>query len=441
MTTTQVLAGSAVTDITPVDSQFLYGYPRVPRMSTGVHDRLLASALYLESAGIGCLYIANDILWTNKATVARVRQRITAATGVPGGHITISCTHTHSGPITFDCIIAEADPVVPKVDQAYVALWEQRMVEAGVNAWASRRAARLSHGVADATGVGTNRHNPKGPSDLNVPVLCAREAASDKLIAVMVICAMHPTVLHEDSKLISGDFPAEARMYLQKQVVGADCPIVYHIGAAGDQSPRHVTKANTFEESRRLGEILGKAVAAAIASARPIDGPRIAVKTALLDLPVRQFPSVADAMDRRAKATFRFQSLRDGGAPRTETRTAECDMFGADETVVLAHAAASGRLKDLVATMLPAEIQVVAVGPLRFVAWPGELFVDFALRVKKEFPTAGVLTLANGDLQAYLVTQQAVNENWYEAGNAIFQSPAGGDLFVDATLKLLREMA
>jgi neutral ceramidase len=438
MNTTQLLAGSAVTDITPTDSQFLYGYPRVPRMSEGVHDRLLASALYLEAGGTACLYIANDILWANKATVARVRDRITAVTGILGGHITISCTHTHSGPITFDCIIAEVDPVVPKVDPAYVALWEDRMVDAGINAWKSRRAATLSHGIADATGVGTNRHHPKGPSDLNVPVLVARETTG-KAIAVMLICAMHPTVLHEDSKLISGDFPAEARLYLQKQ--GVNCPIVYHIGAAGDQSPRHVTRGNTFDESRRLGEILGKAVVTAIASAKPIDDPRIVVKTALVDLPARQFPRVDDALDRKAKATFRFQSLRDGGAPRTDTRTAECDMFGADETVVLAQAAASGRLAEIAQTMLPAEIQVIAVGPLRFVAWPGELFVDFALRVKQAFPNASVFTLANGDLQAYLVTQQAVDENWYEAGNAIFQSPTGGNLFVDATLKLLREMA
>ena len=435
-----LFAGAAVADITPTRSSFLYGYPRVPRMSTGVHDALLASALYLENDGQACLFIANDILWINKASTANVRRQIAQATGLAAERISISCSHTHSGPITFDTVVAEADAVVPKVDPEYVRHWESRMVEAGIAAWRARRPATLGHGVAEATGIGTNRHDPKGPSDLSVPVLFAREAASGKPIAVMIVCTMHPTVLHEDSTLISGDFPADARAYLQQHVVGADCPVVYHIGAAGDQSPRHVTKGNTFAESKRLGEILGSAVAKAIDTATLIDQPKINVKQAMLDLPVRQFPPLDEALQEQKAATQRFQLLRDGHAPRTETRTAECDMFGADETVVLARAASDGRMKDIVATMLPAEIWVLAVGPLRFVCWPGEVFVSFALRVRKEFPHAAIITLANGELQAYLVTQQAVDQGWYEAGNAIFQSPQGPEMFVDATLKLLREM-
>ena len=43
-----LLAGAAAVDITPVDSQFLYGYPHVRRYSSGVHDRLFSSALYLN---------------------------------------------------------------------------------------------------------------------------------------------------------------------------------------------------------------------------------------------------------------------------------------------------------------------------------------------------------------------------------------------------------
>ncbi len=69
----------------------------------------------------------------------------------------------------------------------------------------------------------------------------------------MLVCCMHPTVLHEDSKLISRDFPGMAREYLKKNVFGEDCVIVHHTGPEGNQSPRHVTKANTFEEAQRFG--------------------------------------------------------------------------------------------------------------------------------------------------------------------------------------------
>ena len=41
-------AGAAYEEITPSNSQFLYGYPYVERMSTGVHDPLNATALGID---------------------------------------------------------------------------------------------------------------------------------------------------------------------------------------------------------------------------------------------------------------------------------------------------------------------------------------------------------------------------------------------------------
>jgi hypothetical protein len=106
--------------------------------------------------------------------------------------------------------------------------------------------------VADGSCVGTNRHDPAGPADPEVPVLLVRDRDSQKFLAAMVVCSMHPTVLHEDSTLISGDFPVMARRYLQEHVLGGDCPILYHMGFSGNQSPRHVTRSNTFDEAARL---------------------------------------------------------------------------------------------------------------------------------------------------------------------------------------------
>ena len=62
------------------------------------------------------------------------------------------------------------------------------------------------------------------------------------MIACMVAYAMHPTVLHEDSTLISGDFPHFTRAFLQGGVLPAGCPMLFHSGASGNQSPRHVAR-------------------------------------------------------------------------------------------------------------------------------------------------------------------------------------------------------
>ena len=251
-------AGSAQVDITPKDSQFLFGYPHVERYSTGVHDKLYSSALYLSDGKTEVLFIANDIIFVGKESSAKIRCHIEEKTSVPATNIMISSTHTHSGPITVDYISNRADPAVPKEDDRYVQCMEDCIVESAIRAFKNAQSAKLGIAIADDTGIGTNRRDPNGPADHEVPVLMVK-SLGDENIACMLVCSMHPTVLHEDSTLVSGDFPGLARIYLQENVLGKDCPVLHHTGPAGNQSPRHVTKANTFEEATRLGEILGKA--------------------------------------------------------------------------------------------------------------------------------------------------------------------------------------
>ena len=70
---------------------------------------------------------------------------------------------------------------------------------------------------------------------------------------------MHPTIMHEDSTLFSSDFPFYIRQGVQ-EFLGESCTVVYYTGAAGNQSPRHVTKSNTFEEAKRIGGIVAGSI-------------------------------------------------------------------------------------------------------------------------------------------------------------------------------------
>ena len=167
-------AGAAAVDISPRDSQFLYGYPHVERYSTGIHDPLFSSALYLSDGQIELLIIANDIIFVSKASTHRARTQIEESTGVPTSNIMITATHTHSGPMTAKYISNENDPVVPKVDPAFVQLLEDGIVAAALEARRSAVPAKLGLAVADGTGVGTNRRDPSGPSDREVPVLMVK---------------------------------------------------------------------------------------------------------------------------------------------------------------------------------------------------------------------------------------------------------------------------
>ena len=76
LATSVLTAGAAAVDVTPAGAQFLYGYPHIERYSTGVHDPLLGSALYLSDGTNEALFISNDVIYVSKASVARARSRI-----------------------------------------------------------------------------------------------------------------------------------------------------------------------------------------------------------------------------------------------------------------------------------------------------------------------------------------------------------------------------
>ena len=429
-------AGAAVVDITPKDSQFLYGYPYVERYSIGVHDPLFSSALYLSDGRTEVMFVANDGIFAGKQVTQRARQRIEEAVGVPACNIMITATHTHSAPNTVDYLSCESDPAVPKADQKYVQLFEDGIVGAALEAYNKAQPALVGLAIADGTGVGTNRRDPSGPSDPEVPVLMVKAADGDAWIAGMVVYSMHPTVLHEDSKLVSGDFPGMTRLYLQQHVLGEGCPLLYHTGPEGNQSPRHVTRGNTFAEAKRLGEMLGQAIAKVIPEITYTPSVSLKSYQRFIDLPKRMFPSVAEAETKRERALEKLEHLRRTNAPRQETRTAECDWFGAEETLTLAQAAEDGRLDASYDSCLPAEVQILKIGQWAFVGWPGEVFVEYGLAVKRRHRDTFVINLANGDLQGYIVTEEAASEGGYEASQALF-GPESGRMLVEATLELL----
>ena len=423
-----IKAGASEVEITPKESQFLFGYPHVERYSTGTNDPLLSAALILDDGKTTVVFVTNDVIFVDKKIVASARRRIEERTGIAGENVFISASHTHSGPLTVDHLSNEGDPVVPRADIAFRTQLEDGIVEAVSNAYQRLAPAGVGLITVDSTGIGTNRRDPAGPADLTVPVLYVEDAASSKPVACMVICSMHPTVLHEDSTLVSADFPGYARSYVKREWIGVETPFLYHTGPAGNQSPRHVTKANTFDEAGRLGEILGRA----IVGGRPLlslsSSFECFVRHAAVDLPAREFPSVADAEMYIEKATEKLERLRRDDASRQDVRSAEVDLFGAEETLTFAKANATGRVEAFVEGCLPAEIMAVAIGPWTFVGWPGELFVEYALELKATCRDTFLVSLANGELQGYIVTEEASREPGYEAQNALFHYSSGAIL-------------
>ncbi len=418
-------AGVAIKDISPFKPMFLFGYPHIPRTSTGIHDPLLASALCLKNDSTSLLVIALDILMISPRTANDIRSEISRKTGIAASCIMISCSHTHSGPVAVDELFCGNDPVVPKADPEYLAFLRQQAVAAAVDATACLRNAELASASATVAGAGCNRHDPHGPCDPEIGIIAVRETATGKIMALDVTYSMHPTVLHEDSTLITADFPGYVRLHLQERL-GPELVTVYHTGPSGNQSPRYHVRGQTFAEAERIGRLIGDVVyhrvtgldATAFRNQVELRG-----ETSPVQLTPRNFPSVTEAEEILRAARDDYARLQAENAGHGPVRTAECTVFGAEEMVTMARYAQTGELQRVQREYNPVEVQVLQISDTCMAGFPGEVFVEFGLALKRQFPGRVIpVSLVNGELQGYIVTPDAVG---YEAGNSMFTPESG----------------
>jgi len=435
----RLLAGAAIIDVTPQKAMFLHGYPHIERTSEGTHDPLYASAMIIDNGDFQIGFCAVDVIFITKEISTEVRKRVQKATGIPGENLMISASHTHSGPVIFSDIFY--DPVVPKADQAYIEYLIDKLVQVYIEAYQNKKASKMAITTANASGVGGNRRSRTDVVDAEVPIIVLKDHTTDKIFAISTIYCMHPTILHEDSKLYSADFPGYTRKYV-KDKLGENVILLYHTGPSGNQSPRHFINANTFEEAERLGSKLGKQITCSVLQLNKSDFQdwfSMTNQQSQLDLPQRKFMTIKEAIEKEVSVKSKLDKMRSEKAPAKEIRTVECDWFGAEENLKLAKMAENKELEKVYQTVLPAEVNVIGLGNTRFVFLPGEFFVEYSLKIKEiSRDKTFVSSLSNGVLAGYLVTEEAEKKGGYEASNSIFTAK-GGEIMVKKVLELLNK--
>ena len=92
-----MLAGFAETVITPPHHECLIaGYSLRP--ATGVHDELIASAVYFDDGTTQAVLVSYDLLAMERELIAVLKDALQGALGLARTQIFFSCTHTHEGP-------------------------------------------------------------------------------------------------------------------------------------------------------------------------------------------------------------------------------------------------------------------------------------------------------------------------------------------------------
>lgn len=433
-------AGVAMADISPERGVDLYGYPHFERLNTGVHDPLIASAMVLDDGRTRLAVVCMDFLVISRQHVQAIRRRASAASGIPADNIMISCSHTHSAPCAFEWIESDAPDGFLKTHAGYIAVLENKLVkliqEAAGHLFEARVGTAVGHCGKEA-GVGGNRRDPNGPADPDVWTIGVQDTSGDWK-ACLVRYSLHPTVIHEESTLVTADYPAYIRQELARRYPGMI--LLFAQGTSGDQSTRYFRKGQSFDEAERIGAAIGRAAGDTLNNLKCTVNAALSVKSAPAEIRFRDLPSIAEMEPRVKIARERWQRLKAADAPYMEIQNANLTMLGEEDTLTFARVRQSGKPLSFIEGEVPAEVQVIGIGDARIVGLPGEIFVEFGRRIRagSPFPKTFVVTLANGYLPGYVCTAEAYAAGGYETGASMLTAQAG-EALVETALRLLQK--
>lgn len=396
--------------ITPPEPVWMAGYASRTKPAEGKASDLFVRGMALrdESGNTG-LVLTLDLVGIDADTSARWSSAIAKEHKLARKAMVLACSHTHCGPVV-GSTLRDMYPVTDADRQAsarYETFLEGQVLQAARQALADLRPARLSWHTGTCGFAVNRRNNPeaqveklraestlKGPVDHGVPVLAARDPEG-KPRAVLFGYACHATTMGFQQWY--GDWPGEACAMLEKNIRqerGDEQGVALFLAGCGaDQNP---LPRRRIELAVEYGNQLARSVQEAQ------NRPGIPVKGALkmawdqVDLPLEAPPGRDTLLD---------QEMSKDKAVAARARR------------LLAQLNAGQPLP----TAYPAPVQAWAVGDSHgLVFLPGEVVVDYALRLPKELPdrTWWAGSYAN-DVMAYIPSRRVRKEGGYEGEKAM----------------------
>jgi hypothetical protein len=418
--------------ISPPLGTILLGYAP-GRPAESIHDDLRVTCVALESGQTQAMLISADICMFSAETVACLRKRIQEETGIPAEHIVLSATHTHSGPVT------SATVGWGNLDKAYVQdILEPQTIKAAKTAYVKMQTAVLGIGTT-LSDIGINRRqlnrngtislgqNPWGPYDPVLTVLSVMTPDKEPIVNLIHYCC-HGTASGMNPE-VTRDWSGPMVDCLEEQ---SGALSVFFNGAEGDIGPRLPNGKTTA--TLKMAQALGaKAGIDAVRAWRSIKEYRdVAIQTIVRDitLPYRPLPDLATAQSELA-------SLGDPDK-----------LFGMD----LKKYDKWQQVIRTLSTGIPVKSGhcfsqiLVAVGPVAFVPFPYEMFVEMTLRIREHSPFQHTLCLSetNGSF-GYFPTKDQYSRGGYEITmshyfDAYVLTEDADDFAVEENLKMLEEL-
>ena len=452
--------GVGVAEITPPLGYPMSGY-FYERGATGTLDPLQAKAIVFQQGDVKAAIVVGDIISIDRQLCDEVRRSIEKQVGIPPEHVVVSATHSHTGPnYRTDLVTYLNRKEGASLDANDRLQYIPRLIEGFVSAVAKGNAelrpVSLHVGAGHEEQVSFNRRfvlkdgtvrtwaslsdpdvvRAAGPIDPEIGLVTFTPEGSKAPAAALVNFSLHCDTV--GGTQYSADYPGHIERVLRRKL-GSDFTSVFATGPCGD-----INHADPTGAPRRSAAEIGEKLAVAAEAALPelqADHPRLAVKRAIVEVPLQSFSDEdlawAEDLIARDRKGEKFTTVQQAKAYKIRRlqrlRDGQADLGRETDEV----AATSEEPR----TSLPAEVQVIRIGDdTALVALPGEIFVELGLAIKKgsPFQNTFVIELAN-DSPAYVPTRKAMEQGGYEANNSIY-APGGGELLVETALKLLGEV-
>lgn len=428
-----IKVGLAERVITPPLGGTMAGYAARKGVSQGVHDDLHVRAMVIEGPETSVAILSASVLGLAQEVIDRTREEVSRRTGLPGAHIMMAATHTHSGPTT---------------TEEYNAFLKERCIECLMDAWTHREEGRLGIGIGHVEDVGRNRRRLDYgglPVDPAVGIIKVEDRAG-RIKGVLFNYACHPTTLGPDNLLITEDWVYYAIRTIKEQV-GDEAVVMFVNGTEGDINPGYSSGLScigapipirTWAYAEKIGVRMGKAVLEGLAGIETKTTFPIRSVSGHVELPLRRsFPVTIEEAEKRWKAAQEaLERLdREGSVSPVVRHRAEVEVFFAGMVRNQAKQFYSGTWEPSVSV----ELQSLRLDDAVLTTFPGEVFVEIGLEVKRRSPFHKTLVvgLANaGRAGGYLPTRETFGEGDYEV-LATRYSEEAGEVLIEATLKQL----
>ena len=416
-------------DITPPLGCYITGYG-VPRYAEDVHTKLSSKAVVFEDGGKYSVIISVDICEYPHEMHDIVTKRIFEFTGITSDNVCIHSTHSHCGAPVWD------DPAIDCYgDPEYKNVFYRLVADSAILAHKRLEESEIYFSKGIAKGIANNRcwimkdgtmktfvndiekaEKPLSPPDEEVSILFVEQ--NGKKVGAIYSFGCHQDTTKEKECGYSGDYSAIVSRHL-KEKYGHDFVALYLAGPCGDIN--HIKNGGGGEQIsyKQIGEIISNTIfeceSEKIRLAGSLSGTKEPISIKKRKYSSEEFINLAKYyLDADGGGTFRLSNL------------------------VFYHQNDKKECRDLY-------VQVISIGDFVLFVYPGEMFVEYSHRTKKESPFKYTMVTENSNGHGgYIPTPNAFSENsyLYEISPAYDSDlvPEAGEILLEKIMKIANKL-